>query len=613
MLLLCTVLLPLQVQADGLRPGERFQEIAPAPTETDADLPDHGLRYGRVVDAFTGLPIQGATVELWTEEIDALHHGFFRVGEARTGIDGHYAVKSYSGSARGEKMRLMAPGYLTRSTTPHDVNIELFPIGEEPFQLRVLDTSGRPIAGACVTSTLSCSHDVPAFEVRTDALGVARCFEFGLQDEIPELRLRARGHAAIEYLDSDDALLTPGQPKTVYLPRREPTAVRIVYGEDAAPLADTAIYVIDDECYHVERTDKEGVLRLDTRYGNGELGIYVLQAPQNRHIAHCIPLSERTITLRPGGNDWPEDLPLGRIVVERGGQPIDVYLHHEDGWADSFSRGDEPREFPAGKGFVLIGGPFLGYEREILEFDLEPGRELRLKPKLVREPSVTFVAPEGFDGKLWIEAGNDSLEDVEPSEAVSVPAGRRMVVFTEEDGRYARLVVDRVRDGMQIDLTSREALGPKQPVSIGEGTQRVRFVDASGAPIRGEFSLQTRRCVVEPSDDKQHSEVTVRGPIGTSWLGSFRAKGFVNVWVRGRVERQSSAIRKVISRTASLEVRADFEYELVGCDLESLERLPPGPLHLVVESEDEQRRRRRYALQLEMVAGEKRVLKLEEE
>ena len=54
---------PLQAQADGLREGESLVALAPTSAAQRALEEVVPFRSGRVVDAFSGMPIAGATVE----------------------------------------------------------------------------------------------------------------------------------------------------------------------------------------------------------------------------------------------------------------------------------------------------------------------------------------------------------------------------------------------------------------------------------------------------------------------------------------------------------------------------------------------------------------------
>ena len=114
MLLICTLAL-FQIQTSGLKMDESAVELAPQVSVVTGDL-----RHGRIVNAFTGRLVSGATIETWTEENDADMGGFFRIGEATSGVDGCFSVQAISGNERAEKVRITAAGFCTLSMTLGD-------------------------------------------------------------------------------------------------------------------------------------------------------------------------------------------------------------------------------------------------------------------------------------------------------------------------------------------------------------------------------------------------------------------------------------------------------------------------------------------------------------
>ena len=611
--------LALQVQAYGLHPGERFEELAPAPPALEGEAPGHGNGHGRVVDAFTGRPIFGASVEIWTEEIDRTFGGFHRIGEARTGTDGHFGIRRWSGSHTGGKMRVRAPGYLTLSATDGDIwdTIRLFPAGDEPFRLRVLDSRGRPIPGAQITSTYSCSHDVPAFEVHTDARGLAVCGELGLQEDVPELRVRARGYGAIEYLYVEDALarVDRSEPLTVTLPRRRPFAARLL-GRDGRPLAGVPVHAIDGECYHVLRTDETGLVQVESRYDCGKLNLQLLESPQNRYVAYFTPPRERVVTLRPDAEDWPEEIPVGEVRIDWGGrdpevEDASVQLHHEDGWTWDFERrpSEEPAEFPCGRGFLVLGGAFSGHEEEVHDFELEPGGEVVIRPAFEREPRVTLLMPESFDEIwTWFEAGDETTVEFPIGSPFAVPGGRPLCVFAEGEAYDLRLRVEEARDGLVMDLARAEVLTPVADPLAPEVVRELVFLGAKGAELSGELELRGGHpdCSIVPGEDSLASRFLLRGPLGAPWLARFCADGHQTIWLRERIAEGDEPIQRVLLPSASLRIEAPFDFEVLGYDDEDLEGLPPGPTRLVLERPDG----RRFGLDLLLQLGAERVISL---
>ena len=117
---LCLALLQVQ----GLEAGERFTVLPPQAVT----LPEGTFVHGRVVDAFTGAPVQGAAIECWTEEITARSGGLRRVGEARSDERGQFRLRWRHGGLVAQKVRVRADGYLSFSGAPGDEDlVELYP------------------------------------------------------------------------------------------------------------------------------------------------------------------------------------------------------------------------------------------------------------------------------------------------------------------------------------------------------------------------------------------------------------------------------------------------------------------------------------------------------
>ena len=105
MLLSMLFLMQGSLEVDGLRPGE---SLVPSSVEVS-----EGYARGLVLDAETGRPVEGAVVELWTEEIDVNGSGGARrVASARSAADGGFGLAIRDARGKAEKLRVRAPGYL---------------------------------------------------------------------------------------------------------------------------------------------------------------------------------------------------------------------------------------------------------------------------------------------------------------------------------------------------------------------------------------------------------------------------------------------------------------------------------------------------------------------
>lgn len=607
---------------EGLREGERVWTVAPR-TEGDRPFPE-SIRFersGRVLDALTGRPLEGAEVEVWTEEIDVIHGGYRLIDAARTGVDGRFSARNLDGPLdSGLKTRVRAPGYLTLSSTVSDLQYSLFPV--EPDRLptiRVVDSALRPIPGAWITSTYSCAHDAPAFSVRTGVDGSAQLPEYGLQSDIPELRIRAPGYHAIKYLHEN--LVFRAEPeKVVVLPRVRPIEfiVREVDQdwEEAARWA--ALRVLDQEGYQRVVTDEEGLVRLSWNYSDtpryGVVADWLREIPI-RDIDDAVQVPPGVVqTLRFQSFDHPQDLPRGSVVLEWPGdlpsRGLEIHLLHADGWK---SRVDPavPTSFPAGEVTLVLGGPFQAIAQEVHHFELGADETRSVPVRLERQPSVRLVEAEPETVELrWIESGfGENLQEsrIEWGDELHVPDAPLTVLFAV-DGADRILAMPRVREGQVIELGSGigEPVAPPE-VTRPEAEQRIRFVSVpSGRSLTEGISEEMSEERPELRVENDGTFVS-RGPNGEGWLRSIRVPGHVRMYARGVYGGEPLTVE--VPELARLVLEADFPFRVVGAgggELD-LDQLAPGPLHLVVERDDGAR----IGLALELGPGEERTLRVQ--
>jgi hypothetical protein len=407
LLALCALLAAQGIEVEGLARGERLEWLAPTVAEVPAV---ERWQEGRVLDARTGHPVGGAVLEAWTEEIDKQGPGFRRVGETTTGPDGLFRLRVQEGSLRGDKVRVRAPGYLTRSATESDLfdPVLLMPAPTEPLRIKITDLLDRPIAHARITSTQSCAHDLPAFEVRTDAFGIARLPEWGLQDGTPELRVRAAGYNAIEYVDWSEVLLdgqalAEGVIPSVRLARQAPLRARLV------PATTEPIHVVDGEGEHALFPDAEGRFEISSPYGSG--GVDISRLADGQHLFGGRLPAGREIALRSSQETQPPRAASLLLELEPAladGEKLPVALFHPEGWTLSTYASTSPArlEFAAGEGILLcVGAAFSGFEEELRELELADGKTATVRIDVRREPELTLLTPPEPNGRVVIEAG----------------------------------------------------------------------------------------------------------------------------------------------------------------------------------------------------------------
>lgn len=591
---------------DGLRPGESAVRLAPRTAAEERAM--ESFVVGRVVDAETGLPIEGATVECWTEEIDRQSAGFERVGEATSGVDGGFAVRARDGAIAAGKARVRAGGYLALSTTTSE--LELVRLvrrrGDAPI-VRIVDLEGRPISGARVTSTYSCAHDLPAFEVETDALGVARLDEYGLQDATPELRVRAAGYGALKYVEPERVL---AKGAVLRLARRASMRARLV-DERGAALTGRALHVEDGEGFHVLHTASDGRFEIASPYGGGEVTVFLFEAGGERHVfSGRIPDGFEPNLRVPSQSDGDAlaSATLRIELPELGDDlAIPIEIFHARGWSTTLeARGAEPIEVdvPPGELALVAGGAFSGWDEAVLEFELAAGERATRRIDARREPTLSLALPAGVT-RLVVQAGDDSIE-LEPKEGdeprLAVPAGREIVVLAEGVETRRAVLPPLARDArLDLRVEGEVVESPREPAP--RGSIEVVAFDERGAPLEGELSVRGFR---EPAVERiATGRFRVDAARGLPLFASFEAP-----W-RARCERSidpatdASPIELRPAALASLRVEPEgaFAIEAPETDLAALH---PGPLRVVLRSAAGER----IGLALELAPGEARVLRV---
>lgn len=608
-LLSLALLLP---QTTGLQEGESITKLAPV---ANAESPD--LRHGRIVDAFSGMPVARATVETWTEEIDPDTGGFFRIGEATSGADGCFAVMSRFGKKPAEKVRVQADGYLTLSMTLGDIHnsILLFPAQAEPTRIRAIDAMGLAVPGMLVTSTYTCAHDVPAFSESTDSTGLVELSTYGLQDEVPDLRLRTLGFGAIKYLDGDEVFSgdRPSNPYVARLKRRAPISYTLL-NKAGEPWAGASLVILDNEGHHVLHTGSDGRFRIDSRYGEGPFDVYLLESPEQRYVGTFPGPEGLSLVVRDRPEDWPEEVPTGTLAIQLPeGAPNNIWVSHTDGWLNDVSPKEiDGFEFPAGKGVLIIGGSFTGARELVLPFELEAGKHLELQVKLEREPVITVLAPESKSATLWVQGEKETLDlDGAPTEPFSVPANESVCFIFEDKGEVRRFRTENVTDGQVIDLHAESTIVQRQTAPARHAEER--FVVPAGCTLSvhspsGLFTLKSDSPDSPASDNPGQSEFVLSGPLGGQFLVELQSPGCLSTYVRARMEggEPHAPWLLIPIPLASLTIKSESKVRVTGFDEVDLRQLSPGPLNLVLVSGTGER----FGLQLNLKAGEHRVIEL---
>lgn len=613
LLLVWTLLAQQGVQIGGLEATEHFEWLQ---TEVVRATDPERWNESRVLDAETGLPIGGAVIEAWTEEISPQGPGFRQIGEATSGPDGSFRVRVQEGAARGDKVRARAAGYLALSCTDSDLfdPLLLMPAPKEPVRLKVVDLEDRPIQGARITSTYSCAHDLPAFDVLTDAAGIASLPEWGLQERTPELRVRAAGYNAVESLDESEVLvdaqsLAEDELPLVRLARQSGLRARLV------PVSAAPLQVLDGEGEHAVVPAADGRFEIPWRYGAGEIS--VARLADGQHLFSGRLPAAREVALRSDGAEASLATGTLKLELEQAlpeGDALQMAVFHPDGWSRSLALTalGTQLEFPAGEGIVLCaGGAFTGFVEELLEVRIAAGEVVSVRIALRSEPQVTILAGFEPNARAVIQAGDDSLVtrlDASGAATVPVPGGKPALVLVEGE-RTRRLSLPPLATDATANLRPESCLLPRSAREALRDRPRTAFEvtakTGAGAPLEGAL---TARGVGDPTVAALGPGLwRVEGPAGAPLLLHLSADGYADLWrsvAAPRAGAPADGVEVAPTALATLQLDVDVAFEVEGPLAERLDALHPGPLSLVLRFAD----RRRLALALHLKPGEARVV-----
>ncbi|MEZ5976331.1 MAG: hypothetical protein R3E96_16260 [Planctomycetota bacterium] len=550
-------------------------------------------------DAITGLPIAGAQVETWSEEIDFHYAGHHRFAASTTGRDGRFVVLAQEGERRADKLRIAAPGYVTWTEAAPSGPIALFPAPATPLRLAFEDMQGRPIEGVRVTSTYTCAHDITAIDVRSDASGIATLESWHWQESLPELRFQAAGFRAVKYAEIDP-LLDQGRPLPVVLQRQAPCAFRLL-DDDGIPRPGIPLLVQEGDGHHVLRTDEQGEFVVTSPYGGDEFNIEEMTPAGTVWIDLVAPIPGRVTPVRRNGEDFNEVESKSPIAIEGTGVPWSGRLHHEAGWHWE----GEWKPFPTGKAILVTGGPFDVFAPRSMELETVPGEDVMhsFGYPLVENPVLELPAMESKALETRVEAGGSSRSVDAEAGPISVAAGPVAVMRRTEDAILRWTSPD-------FPATPLTALPPISLKAPSAETTSI-LVDIPGTSTDFQVSCAGETTLLPP--DSGTTSVLL-GPGGSLAWGRASAPGHLARWYPLQFPLvQTGKPHRPIDLTAAPIPFAQLQLQLPeGWTPEFAEELDfaalvPGPLDLVLRNEAGER----FALHLELASGSHRSIRVE--
>ena len=597
-------------------PEESFTQLATTSEPAAPYVPNrvqHQYSYGRVIDAVSGKPVVGAVVESWTEELNNRLGKVERIGEALSGEDGRFRI------LQGGKARIHAPGYLIWNGAGAALGCEDIPLFRDPGPIptiKVIDTHGRPIYNAVITSTLTCSHDVPAFEARTNTDGIAYLRGYGAQEKIPELRLRAVGFAGTEYINGEHTLLD-GYDLTVVMPRMERKIQAQILMADGSPYSFGPYQIFDGDCYHAGMTTEEGWITSPYRYlANGILvnPLGEIDGPEAFGDLDLIP--DRPVSLRQISWDWPEDIDQSSIKVQLPDlSHLDekypkAQLIHSDGWTKSIREKEwksSDISFPSGQAALHLGGSFRAFEEEWIEFNVGPGESIELQPEWKPQTKVELAWPEGVSA-YWVEAGSFTSEVNSRNKTLFYPTGERVVFHGWDEDGNARYWEANAPKGV-VDISTLNEL-PLVQMGFKQSEVQINKIHIHLPEWFEGKSSWWEDCMltwegnpeVQPTDDPH--KFTLEVPDCSPAVVTWNSQGYMqNHFVIQ--PGQTDPVYLEPKKFASVEINCEAEFEVSGFfNVGDLKELPPGPTHLVLQFEDG----RRVGMKLNLEPGEQRKI-----
>jgi hypothetical protein len=475
------------------------------------------VRVGRVRDACTAAPVEGARVELWTE--NALGPPEL-VTEGRTDAGGRYAVPDPE--RRGAKLRLSHEGYRSHVEASSEEEFVLFPRGA-PTVIDVRDLEGAAIPGARLIVTRTCRHAIPTVEAASNARGrleipdMPSCWDGG------ELAILAAGYGAL----GSQSIEEFERFGTIYLPRRAAVRLRVLDSTGVPVRSGACRYEAEDGGYPLS-FDPQGRTTIDALFLDRRGGL------QGSRIGLDLP---------PAGGEWilhagarPVEVPTSWLQVlldvpieQEASIPLRAYDEHGH-MAEQLTRG---QDVSAGKVRVVLGRRFSGVCETILPLELQPGERRTIEPAFEREPELRVLPPAGH-WLLSIQAGDDSItrwvEGPKPF-VTGVPPGEPVVVLAQgSDVRRAQLAP--WSGAATLDLRGDEHVLVPAPADTRpfEASFRVRAPD--GRPLAVAVTVATLG--EEPADlDPAPDLVRVAIPAGARYEVRLAAAGHVALWRTG--------------------------------------------------------------------------------
>ncbi|MCE9592553.1 MAG: carboxypeptidase-like regulatory domain-containing protein [Planctomycetes bacterium] len=384
-----------------------------SPSATTAVAPGTHVRF---VDGSNGKPINGVSVELWSEDLSEPLRVATLLGKVASNREGDASVPLFVDGVRVEKLRVSKSGYASTESGGAPEEGPWFLHAAMPRSFRVLDLEGRPIAGATVRTRQSCEHAVPAVEGRTGADGRVRLDDFPSLGDGAELEVVADGFGTLSHEVLDDSALAPraalfGEPIELRLARRPGYRLELVDAH-GAPMVHRRVTAVDGPSVSAWTDARGEVLYPAPGFDRGG-GFELADVAGREALGAFEPPTLGSIRVSPQNSVAPPDEVTAQVhVVVTGiapGREPPYGPPRVELW-DARGRTTELAfdvRAPLGKTRAVIGHNFSGWCEHSEDFELGPdGHEVALDARREGELHITLPARSHF---LHLQAGDDSI------------------------------------------------------------------------------------------------------------------------------------------------------------------------------------------------------------
>ncbi len=606
--LACVLAGACRAPVEGLQRTER----ARACSAPEASAGTAEFAFGRVLDAASSAPLEGALVEVWTENWNA---PAVLVDRAISARDGTYVVRRKRGSLDGEKVRLSAPGYRSTTRATSDVFDDLLLLrGPAPASLTVLDLDGRPIVGARFKTRQTCAHEPPALDVVSDAQGRFDLSQLPPLADEPEGEIDAPGYEALRLLQPAELLELGNWSPEQFLGRKRALRVRVLE-HDGAPAAKRRVLLGAAPEWQAAITDDQGRVTFDSLFAEPRVRLQVEVDGVLEPLVECCAWRDAQLVVRRNGaaraREAQEDDAVLAVTLEPTHAPW--LIVHEQGWIiDTVGE----VHVPPGRCTLYTGADFSGWRESATEFVLAPREHKALALDFAREPRLTLPADVDGEGSLVIECNGHSRRwPLGGDAAITVPAQVQATLVAQRSRSAARLELPPIHGDKLLEWSQFSACSAPQtwsiarlPVSIEPpldltarlaGTLRTAGIDDASARQESKDGVAFRWRPTRPSNEPWELALRAEGCIPRMFAGAWNDEPRIDAHLLAFAKLE---LRGNVSRAFGPHGEVEREEDGVA----TLEELAPGPLTVRVQRHDGTW----IALALELSPGETRALEV---